>query len=281
MGRVLSALFDLATVLLLFFLARRLFDWRVGLLASFLLALAVLDIQGSHYFAVDTFLTFFVTLTLWFTLDLAEGKGWHFIPGRRAQPGADHVLQGQRLPAGGASSLIGAWIGLRRRLAEEAGSDHATERVLAGLLLAGIVAFAVFRVAQPYAWAGPNYNGWDSLPEPWRERVSLFQKVPEPIRAVAHAQPAVDRRHRLGRGSADGRGRHALGPAVDRARPVGLSHGEHGPVGPGGAAGPGRLGGSPVGLRPALARLAPPPPGRSGSGIAAARCPWQQTAVGC
>ena len=187
-GRVLSALFDLATVLLLFFLARRLFDWRVGLLASFLLALAALDIQGSHYFAVDTFLTFFVTLTLWFTLDLAEGKGWPSFLGAGLSLGLTMSCKVSTFLLL-VIVLIGAWIGLRRRLAEEAGSDHATERVLAGLLLAGIATFAVFRVAQPYAWAGPNYSGWDSLPEPWRERVSLLQKLPEPIRAVVMPSP--------------------------------------------------------------------------------------------
>ena len=187
-GRVLSALSDLATVLVVFFLARRLFDWRVGLAASFLLALAVLNIQGSHYFVTDTFLTLFVTLTLWFTLDLAEGKGWI-------------SFLGTGLSLGLAISckvsvfllvlivLIGAWIGLRRRLAEQPDSSHAALRVLAGLILAGVATFAVFRVAQPYAWAGPNYDGWDNLPLPWRERVSIFQKVPEPIRAVLMPSP--------------------------------------------------------------------------------------------
>ncbi len=187
-GRVLSALSDLATVLVLFFLARRIFDWRVGLAASFLLALAVLNIQGSHYFVTDTFLTLFVTLTLWFTLDLAEGKGWG-------------SFLGAGLSLGLAISckvsvfllvlivLVGAWIGLRRRLAEQPYSGHAGLRVLAGLVLAGVATLAVFRVAQPYAWAGPNYDGWDNLPEPWRERVSLFKKVPEPIRAVLMPSP--------------------------------------------------------------------------------------------
>ncbi|MGD8626831.1 MAG: glycosyltransferase family 39 protein, partial [Anaerolineae bacterium] len=75
-GRVLSALFDLGTIVLVFFLGRRLFDWRVGLAASFLLAFTVLNIQGSHYFVVDTFLTFFVMLVIWFTLDVAEGRDW-------------------------------------------------------------------------------------------------------------------------------------------------------------------------------------------------------------
>ncbi|MBN1138207.1 MAG: glycosyltransferase family 39 protein [Anaerolineae bacterium] len=187
-GRVLSALFDLATVLVLFFLARRLFNWRVGLIASFLLALAVLNIQGSHYFAVDTFLTFFVTLTLWFTLDLAEGKGWPSFLGAGLSLGLTMSCKVSTFLLV-LIVLLGAWIGLRRRLAEESGSGRAMARVFAGLALAGIATFAAFRVAQPYAWAGPNYDGWDSIPEPWRERVSIFQKVPEPIRAVIMPSP--------------------------------------------------------------------------------------------
>jgi YYY domain-containing protein len=187
-GRVLSAIFDLATVVLLFFLARRLFDWRVGLVASFLLALAVLNIQGSHYFAVDTFLTFFVTLTLWFTLDLAEGKGWASFLGAGLGLGLTISCKVSVFLLV-VIVLLGAWIGLRRRLAEGTGSAHAQIRVLAGLALAGVAAFTVFRVAQPYAWTGPNYDGWDNIPEPWRERVSLFQKVPEPIRAVLMPSP--------------------------------------------------------------------------------------------
>ena len=187
-GRVLSALFDLGSVVVLFFLARRLFDWRVGLIASFLLALAVLNIQGSHYFAVDTFLTFFVTLTLWFTLDLAEGKGWPSFLGAGLGLGLTVSCKVSVFLLV-AIVLLGAWIGLRRRLARGEGAGHAEARVFAGLVLAGVVTFAVFRVAQPYAWAGPNYDGWDGIPEPWRERVAIFQKVPEPIRAVIMPSP--------------------------------------------------------------------------------------------
>jgi len=187
-GRVLSALFDLATVALTFFLARRLFDWRVGLAASFLLALAVLNIQGSHYFVADTFLTFFVTLTLWFTLNLAEGKGWGSFLGAGLSLGLTISCKVSVFLLV-LIVLIGAWIGLRKRLAEQPGSEHAALRVLVGLVLAGIAAFAVFRVAQPYAWAGPNYDGWDRLPSPWRERVGVLQKVPEPIRAVLMPSP--------------------------------------------------------------------------------------------
>jgi YYY domain-containing protein len=187
-GRVLSALFDLGTILLLFFLARRLFDWRVGLVSSFLLALTVLNIQGSHYFAVDTFLTFFVALTLWFTLDVAQGKGWPAFVGLGISMGLTMACKVSVFLLVAVVAL-GGWIRLRRRVVAGARAGDAALRTLAGLALAALAAFAIFRVAQPYAWAGPNYDGWDSVPEPWGERLKVFQRVPEPIRAVLMPNP--------------------------------------------------------------------------------------------
>jgi YYY domain-containing protein len=187
-GRVLSALFDLGTVLLLFFLARRLFDWRVGLVAALLLALAVLDIQGSHYFTVDTFLAFFVVLTMWFVLDVAEGKGWpSFV--------ALGLSMGLTLSCKVSVFLLvvvvalAAWFWMRRRQQRGLSSSGTLLRAVSGLALASILALSVFRVAQPYAWAGPNYDGWDSVPEPWGTRLRIFEKIPEPIRAVIMPNP--------------------------------------------------------------------------------------------
>jgi YYY domain-containing protein len=187
-GRGVSGLFDLASVLLLFFVARRLFDWRVGLVASLLLALAVLNIQGSHYFAVDTFLTFFVMLTLWFTLDVAEGKGWLSFVGLG-------VTMGLTLSCKVSVFLLvlvvalGAWFGVRRRIAGGEEPGRATLRTTLGLILAAFVAIVVFRIAQPYAWAGPNYDAWDSVPDPWGERFRVLERLPEPIRAIAMPNP--------------------------------------------------------------------------------------------
>ncbi len=64
MGRLLSACFDLGTIVMLFFLGARLFNKKIGLFATLLYAFTVLPIQLSHFFAVDTFLTFFVVLCL-------------------------------------------------------------------------------------------------------------------------------------------------------------------------------------------------------------------------
>ena len=187
-GRVLSAIFDLGSVLLLFFFGRRLFDWRVGLVASALLAVAVLHIQTSHYFAVDTFLTFFVLLTLWFTLDVAEGKDWPAFVGLGASMGLTLACKVSVFLLAGIVAL-GAWVRVRRAIADSKGLRAAWLRAIAGLALAALVSIAVFRVAQPYAWAGPNYDGWDTIPEPLNRQLRILEKVPEPIRAVFMPNP--------------------------------------------------------------------------------------------
>lgn len=63
-GRYISALADTATVFLLFLIGKKLFSKKIGLLASFIYAVFVFPIQLSHYYAVDTLLTFFITATL-------------------------------------------------------------------------------------------------------------------------------------------------------------------------------------------------------------------------
>ncbi len=65
LGRVLSAIFDLSSLTLLFFLGKKLFNKNIALLAAFFYAISVLPIQLSHFYAVDTPLTFFVLLTLY------------------------------------------------------------------------------------------------------------------------------------------------------------------------------------------------------------------------
>ncbi len=73
-GRALSALFDLATVLLIFFIGRRLYGTRAALLGAFFLAASVLDIQQSHFFTVDTFTNVPILLAFWYGLEIAERK---------------------------------------------------------------------------------------------------------------------------------------------------------------------------------------------------------------
>lgn len=66
LGRILSAFFDSGNVILLYFLAKKILKSFYLFLPSLFYALLILPIQLSHFFIVDTFLTFFILLT--FTL---------------------------------------------------------------------------------------------------------------------------------------------------------------------------------------------------------------------
>ncbi|MCZ6538253.1 MAG: DUF2298 domain-containing protein [Chloroflexi bacterium] len=71
-GRALSAFSDTATVLLVFMIGRAVFSSRVGLLAALFSALAVQQIQLSHFFAVDTFVTTFIVATIYYSIRVAQ-----------------------------------------------------------------------------------------------------------------------------------------------------------------------------------------------------------------
>ncbi|MDE3089783.1 MAG: glycosyltransferase family 39 protein, partial [Chloroflexota bacterium] len=72
LGRALSGAFDLGTIALLFFLARRWYGDKVGLLAAACSAVTVLQIQLSHFYAVDTLLTFLIVATIFFAARFAD-----------------------------------------------------------------------------------------------------------------------------------------------------------------------------------------------------------------
>ncbi len=67
-GRTLTALLDLATLVLVYLLGRRLFGELAGLTGAALYGFAVLPIQLSHFFTVDPWLTTFVTAALYLAI---------------------------------------------------------------------------------------------------------------------------------------------------------------------------------------------------------------------
>lgn len=63
-GRLLSALFDSLNIFLIYFIAKKIIrQSRFQLLAPLIYSLLILPIQLSHFFAVDTFLNFFLILS--------------------------------------------------------------------------------------------------------------------------------------------------------------------------------------------------------------------------
>ena len=73
-GRQMSALADLATVALLYFVVKRLYGPRVGILAAMFSALAVMQIQQSHFYTTDNFATFFMLLAAYFAVEIMVGE---------------------------------------------------------------------------------------------------------------------------------------------------------------------------------------------------------------
>jgi len=64
-GREMAALSDLGTILLLYFIVARFYPRRVAFLAAAFSAVAVMQIQQSHYYTTDSFVNFFLFLTLY------------------------------------------------------------------------------------------------------------------------------------------------------------------------------------------------------------------------
>ncbi|HKP53502.1 MAG TPA: DUF2298 domain-containing protein [Chloroflexia bacterium] len=76
MGRHLSSIFDLITVLLVFLIARRLYSSSVGLIAAALVAFSATHIQLSHFATVDSYLTTFMIAALYFSVMMMQRPSW-------------------------------------------------------------------------------------------------------------------------------------------------------------------------------------------------------------
>ena len=161
-GRALSGIFDLGSLLFLFLIGRRLYGKGVGLLAAVLLSFSVLNIQLSHFYAVDTFANFFIVATLYFLLRAFSSDHWF-----------DYVLTGVLFGLGLASKVsvftlvvpILAAVGLDYyRRSRKSDVSSALEPTLVRLITIMVFAAIIFRVAQPIAFTGPSFWNWSLNP---------------------------------------------------------------------------------------------------------------------
>ena len=73
-GRSIMAVADVGTVFMVYLLGKRLWDRRVGLLASSLVALAVVHIQISHFYRPEPLQVFFLMVAFWFMLNVMDRR---------------------------------------------------------------------------------------------------------------------------------------------------------------------------------------------------------------
>jgi len=171
-GRFLSALFDLGTIVLVFLCGLALYrDRRVALLSAFFLSTCVLSIQHAHFFVVDSFATFFITAALFFLLRVQRKRNIH-----------DWVLTGifwgfalackVSMFSFGAPILVVGVLCMVRPACDDPGRHSRTgrKRALLGLGLCFFATLFIFRIAQPDAFLGPEL--WQIRPSPrWLENM--------------------------------------------------------------------------------------------------------------
>ncbi len=197
-GRQVSALIDLGSVFLLYLIASRLYGRRVGLLAAAFSALAVMQIQQSHFYTVDNFPTFFMLLAAYFALDVAlagrmrvdlsesPAGAWERAAKSVLTSGlfwysilfglATGMAMASKLNAAPVAGLLPLALLLhfwRTREQTEPGENRYDYLwTLTGFLVLGaFFTLIAFRIFQPYAFSGPGFLGVAPNPA-WVQTIS-------------------------------------------------------------------------------------------------------------
>jgi len=155
-GRVSSAMFDTATVVIVYFLAKRLFENSVALLASSFYALSVSAIQLSHFFAVDTFSTFWVTMALYILIGFAQRPNFCFsiLLGFSVGVALSSKLSTVLIVPFGLFYVV--WHIRCLYVDRNPTCWPVAKRIVIWGLVSVFVTLMTFRVMQPYAFAGDN-----------------------------------------------------------------------------------------------------------------------------
>ena len=163
-GRVLSALSDIGTVALAAWIAKRFFGRWAGIAAGFFLACTMLNIQSAHFFTVDAMSVFFATATFAAAVKAWDRQsfGWFAVAGLMC--GLAGASKPNYLIAAGFLTLpvlemirLHGWHSLIPRFGGDDNDDDGRAfPVVPATALAFLVAFWTFRIAQPYAFAGPD-----------------------------------------------------------------------------------------------------------------------------
>ncbi len=184
LGRFLSGFVDLLSILFIFLIGRRLYDWRVGLLAALLLSLAVMPIQQSHFFTMDNWAAALTTITVYTAVRAAEDgerRRWWLLFGLFLGLTVSSRINLAPLAAMAAVAAVLWLVRRQRQLAPDEGWRYITtdqgisdlQLVIRGVALAAIISIVTFRLAQPYAFADATIVRETALAQTGREPSAL------------------------------------------------------------------------------------------------------------
>lgn len=219
MGRQLSALADTLALLLIYLIGKRLYNHWVGLLAAALSALAVMQIQQSHFMTVDNFGALFTMLTMYAAVRIAQqpplsrrqpmanggdilsyrpdgrALGWYALFG--VAFGMTLTSKINLLPLGG-MLLIAGWIGVADlRLRSRRDLLRILGVTASYMALAGVLAAFTFRVTQPMSFReATGDTHWYSL-HPNPDWVQSMQAAQRESSGVGGGPPGEQWAHRI------------------------------------------------------------------------------------
>lgn len=154
-GRVVSALADVGTIYIAYVLGRRLYGVRTALFGGALLAFSVLHVQLSHYYAVDTLLTWAVMLVLLLSTRLAQSPSFARYLGVGAAIGVAAAIKISALALAAPVGLACIGAHIIGSLPDDSGDPAPGvawfSEALRGLIVAGWAAALVFVLLEPYA----------------------------------------------------------------------------------------------------------------------------------
>lgn len=168
-GRAISAVWDLGTVLVLYFLGKRMFSKRVGLLAAFLYGVATFPIQQSHFFTVDTALTFWLTLSLLVLYDFIQQKGSLILVWSGLLGIVYAAALASKISAGVFVLVIIAAFLLKfsKEIDKQGWLKASIIMIEAGIIMC-IFGYIAFRLFQPYFFANSNWLDLTPQPDFWK-----------------------------------------------------------------------------------------------------------------
>ncbi len=180
-GRQLSALADLLTIIILYFIVARVYNRKTALLAAAFSALAVLQIQQSHFFTVDTFVNLFMFLTLYFAVEISTSKGSLNYGPSQPKHWAERIpvylrdpllwlsigfglalgmAVASKINAAVLAILLPAAFGMIYLRSEKRDLDNLDwTRIFVYLVIGAFASLLAFRILQPYAFSGPGFFG--------------------------------------------------------------------------------------------------------------------------
>mgnify|MGYP001559492474 CR=1 FL=1 len=201
-GRQLSAYFDLGTVVLVFLIGKQITtnqlinkstnkqikrtnisildnlfigNWFIGLFAAFIYAASVLPIQLSHFYAVDTYLVFFITLSLYLLIKILNTN---ISTTYNTQFYKLNILLGISLGLAFACKITAVFFApvvLIGFISYFIRTRNFMRVFLSLLLMLGFTYFTI-RLAQPYMFAQPSFFTWTLNPavlENWKQLKAL------------------------------------------------------------------------------------------------------------